>query len=113
MPYFQMSRLAIKWALTKPPTTQYPFAARNAIAGSRGQLVFTRENCVYCTACAKKCPTGALKVERAQKRFVLERLRCISCGCCVEICPKNSLSLSTGHGSPVTTKAGETYSGTL
>jgi formate hydrogenlyase subunit 6/NADH:ubiquinone oxidoreductase subunit I len=113
MPYFEMTRLAIKWALTKPPTTRYPFEPRRAIAGSRGQLIFTKDNCVYCTACAKKCPTGALKVERAQKRFILERLRCISCACCVEICPKNSLSLSTDHGSPATTRNSETYSGTI
>ena len=111
MPYFQMSWLALKWALSAPPTTRYPFAPRQAIAGSRGQLVFAMDHCVYCTACAKKCPTGALKVERAQKQFVLDRLRCISCGCCVEICPKDSLSLSTDHGFPTTTKDIETYRG--
>jgi len=111
MPYFQMSWLALKWAVTTPPTTQYPFAPRQAIAGSRGQLVFTRDACVYCTACAKRCPTAALTVERAQKKFTLDRSRCISCGCCVEICPKDSLSLSTGHGTPTTTKNIESYSG--
>ncbi len=111
MPYFQMSRLALKWALTRPPTTRHPFEARRAITGSRGQLIFTRDNCVYCTACARKCPTGALKVDRAQKKLVLDRLRCISCGYCVEICPKNSLALSTGHGFPTTTKDSEIHRG--
>ena len=111
MPYFEMSFLALKWALRKPPTTQYPFEARKAIAGSRGQLIFTQDNCVYCTVCAKRCPTGALKVDRAQKKFVLDRLRCISCGCCVEICPKNSLALSTDHGSPTTSRDSEIYRG--
>jgi len=47
---------------------RYPFEPRNPIAGSRGQLVFTKDNCVYCNICAKKCPTGALLVNRAQKR---------------------------------------------
>jgi ech hydrogenase subunit F len=112
MPYFQMTRLALKWALSKPPTTRYPFQARRPMAGSRGQLQFTRDHCVYCTACAKKCPTGALRVDRARKLLVLERLRCISCGCCVEICPKNSLALSTGHGFPTTTRESESYRGT-
>ena len=27
MAYFEMSRLALKWALTKPPTSRYPFEA--------------------------------------------------------------------------------------
>ncbi len=111
MPYFQMSRIALKWALSTPPTTRYPFAARRPIAGSRGQLVFTPEHCVYCTVCAKKCPSAALKVDRALKKFVLDRLRCISCGCCVEICPKNSLALSTDHGFPATTRESESERG--
>ena len=67
MAYFEMSRLALKWALTKPPTSRYPFEPRKALAGSRGRLIFTKDNCVYCTVCAKKCPTGALLVNRADK----------------------------------------------
>jgi ech hydrogenase subunit F len=111
MPYFQMSRLVLKWALTSPPTTRYPFAPRRPIPGSRGQLVYTKDNCVYCTVCAKRCPTGALKVDRAQKKFILERLRCISCASCVEVCPKDSLSLSTGHGVPATSRDYEVMGG--
>ena len=104
MPYFEMARLAVKWLLTKPATTAYPFVPRTPLSGSRGELVFTKENCVYCTVCAKKCPTGALTVVRAQKKWSINRLRCISCGACVDICPKNSLALSTAHGAPATTR---------
>ncbi len=104
MGYFEMSKLALKWALTKPPTTRYPFEPRIPIAGSRGQLVFTKDNCVYCTVCAKKCPTGALLVNRAEKKWVIDRLRCINCSCCVEICPKKSLTMVEGHGSPTVTR---------
>lgn len=109
MAYFEMSRLALKWALTKPPTSRYPYEPRRVISGSRGQLVFTKENCVYCTVCAKKCPTGALTVIRAQKRWIIDRLRCISCGYCVEVCPKDSLALSTSHGTPAVTRDREFY----
>ena len=31
MGYFEMSKLALKWALTKPPTTRYPFEPRNPL----------------------------------------------------------------------------------
>ena len=106
---FEMSKLALKWALTKPPTTRYPFEPRNPIAGSRGQLVFTRDNCVYCNICAKKCPTDALLVNRAQKKWAIDRLRCITCGYCVEACPKKSLELVTGHGRPAVTRDREFY----
>ena len=104
MGYFQMSKLALKWALTKPPTSRYPFEPRIPLAGSRGQLVFTKDSCVYCTVCAKKCPTGALLVNRAQKKWAIDRFRCIHCGYCVELCPKKSLALSTNHASPAVTK---------
>ena len=54
MAYFEMSKLALKWALTKPPTSRYPFEPRKMVPGSRGRLVFTKDNCVYCPVCAKK-----------------------------------------------------------
>jgi ech hydrogenase subunit F len=104
MPYFEMSRLVLKWALAKPPTTRYPFEPRRELAGSRGSLIFTRDNCVYCTVCAKKCPTDALVVNRALKKWAIDRLRCIACGYCVEACPKKSLALTTSHAAPTVTK---------
>jgi len=104
MAYFAMSRLALKWALAKPPTSRYPFEARRTLPGSRGQLVFTRDTCVFCTVCAKKCPTGALTVNRAQKKWAIDRLRCITCGYCVEACPKKSLALTVTHTAPTVTK---------
>ncbi|MEI6392737.1 MAG: 4Fe-4S dicluster domain-containing protein [Verrucomicrobiota bacterium] len=109
MAYFEMSRLALKWVLTKPVTSRYPFEPRQAIAGSRGQLVFTKNTCVYCTVCAKKCPTGALTVNRPQKQWTIDRLLCITCGYCVEACPKQSLELTTPHGIPTVTKDRECY----
>lgn len=110
MPYLQMSKLALKWAVTRPPTSRYPFEPRRVIVRSRGQLVFTRATCVYCTVCAKKCPTGALLVNRAQKKWAIDRLLCITCGYCVEACPKKSLELSTDHGAPTVTKDREVFS---
>jgi formate hydrogenlyase subunit 6/NADH:ubiquinone oxidoreductase subunit I len=104
MAYFEMTRMALKWALSNPPTTRYPFEPRQPLAGSRGTLRFVKETCVYCSVCAKKCPTGALTVNRALKRWGIDRLLCISCSSCVEVCPKKSLSLGTDHGLPVITK---------
>lgn len=109
MGYFGMSKLALKWALTKPPTTQYPFSPRVALTGSRGQLTFAIETCVYCNVCAKRCPTGALTVDRKQKRWMIDRLRCIVCGLCVEVCPKKSLDMTTGHAAPTVTRDREYY----
>jgi len=109
MSYFSMSKLALKWVFNTPATTSYPFEPRIELDGSRGWLVFTEDDCVYCNVCAKKCPTGALQIIRAEKTLTLDRLSCITCGYCVEVCPKDSLSLSSGHGTPQVTKGRETY----
>jgi ech hydrogenase subunit F len=109
MAYFEMTRLALKWAFSKPVTSRYPFEPRQEIPGSRGQLRFEKPTCVYCNICAKKCPTGALVINRAAKRWSIDRLKCISCGYCVEACPKKSLSLSTAHGIPAITKDREHF----
>jgi formate hydrogenlyase subunit 6/NADH:ubiquinone oxidoreductase subunit I len=109
MASFAMSRLALKWIFTKPPTSRYPFEPRRTIAGSRGQLAFAKESCVFCNVCAKKCPTGALTVNRPQKRWAIDRLLCIGCGYCVETCPKKSLALTVAHNAPAVTKDKEWY----
>lgn len=109
MPYFSMTKLALKWAFKKPVTRQYPFEPRRIISKSRGQLVFVKELCTYCTVCAKKCPTRALAVNRAGKKWTIDRLLCISCGYCVDLCPKKCLELSTSHGNVTVTKDKEQY----
>ena len=109
MSYFEMTKLALKWSLSKPATSQYPFTPRTALANSRGRLVFTKDNCIYCNICAKKCPTDALVVNRKEKQWIIDRLRCITCGCCVEACPKKSLALATAHQGPAVTRDHETF----
>jgi formate hydrogenlyase subunit 6/NADH:ubiquinone oxidoreductase subunit I len=109
MPYFQMTKLALKWVLSKPTTSRYPFEPRKIISRSRGQVIFTKDHCVFCTVCAKKCPTAALLVNRAQKRWAIDRLRCISCGACVDACPKDSITLATDHALPVVTRDREWF----
>ena len=104
MPYFSMSMLALKWALRKPFTCQYPFEARQLLPNSRGSLAFAKDTCAYCTVCAKKCPTGALAVNRSQKQWIIDRLKCITCGYCIEVCPKKCLHLEANHASPSITK---------
>ena len=104
-----MGKLALKSALRRPATRPYPFAPRRIIPGSRGLLVFTKDNCVYCSVCRKKCPTSAIGVNRNQKKWAIDRLRCISCGYCAEVCPKGCLELSTAMGPPTVTKDREVY----
>jgi len=109
MSLFSMSGLVMKWLCRKPYTNRYPFEPRQPLPGSRGSLDVKLDTCIFCTICAKRCPTQAIEVDRAAKHWTFDRLRCISCGSCVEACPKKCLSLNTAHGVPTVTKDRECF----
>lgn len=56
-----------------------------------GKPVSDPNKCVYCTLCAKKCPAGALEVDRVAKTWKLDEDKCVACGTCAEVCPKNAI----------------------
>lgn len=47
--------------------------------------------CVYCTLCAKKCPEGAITVDRENKTWAVDNSKCTKCGTCINACPKKAL----------------------
>ncbi len=109
MSLFSMTGLVLKWMLRKPQTHRYPFEPRQPFPGSRGALAIDLPTCVFCGICAKRCPTQALEVDRAAKRWSIDRLRCITCNYCVEQCPKKCLELTTAHGIPVVTRSRDLF----
>ena len=56
-----------------------------------GKPVQDPAKCVYCTICAKKCPAGALTVDRAAKTWTLDEDLCVACGTCAGVCPKKAI----------------------
>ena len=56
-----------------------------------GKPVQDPAKCVYCTICARKCPAGALTVDRAAKTWALDEDLCVGCGTCAEACPKKAI----------------------
>ena len=56
-----------------------------------GKPVQDPAKCVYCTICARKCPAGALTVDRAAKTWTLDEDACVACGTCAGVCPKNAI----------------------
>ena len=68
-----------------------PAPAPTIFAREDGKPVYDSNKCVYCTLCAKKCPAGALTVDRANKTWTLDEDKCVSCGTCAEVCPKNAI----------------------
>ena len=58
-----------------------------------GKPAQVTSKCVYCTLCAKKCPAGALTVDRAARRWTLDEDSCVACGTCATVCPKNVIEI--------------------
>ena len=42
-----------------------------------GKPVSDPSKCVYCTLCAKRCPAGAIEVDRANKTWKLDDEKCV------------------------------------
>ncbi|AXS84107.1 4Fe-4S dicluster domain-containing protein [Marinobacter sp. Arc7-DN-1] len=51
--------------------------------------------CTGCEACARVCPTGALKIDETENRWVLrfDAARCVGCGVCIEACGAQALQI--------------------
>lgn len=56
-----------------------------------GKPVCDESRCVHCTLCAKKCPQGALEVDRAAKTWKCNYDDCVACGACAAACPKKAI----------------------
>ena len=50
------------------------------------------ENCVGCTACARKCPVGCISGERKQVHEI-DQDKCIKCGACMEACKFDAVTI--------------------
>ncbi len=48
------------------------------------------EDCIGCTKCAQRCPTGAIEALPYQKH-VVDNEKCIKCDICREVCPVNAV----------------------
>ena len=90
----------VKMAPVKKAPAAKPAAAAPAAAPAAGTVIKPRDDgkpvqvpskCVYCTLCAKKCPAGALTVDRANKTWTLNEDECVGCGTCAEACPKKAI----------------------
>ena len=82
--------------LKKKPAPKKPAANAEEPASTvkprdDGLPVTDPAKCVYCTLCAKKCPAGALTVDRKEKIWKLDEDKCIGCGTCHEVCPKKAI----------------------
>jgi formate hydrogenlyase subunit 6/NADH:ubiquinone oxidoreductase subunit I len=106
MSVFGMSRTIMRNLFSRPATRLYPTRVKepHRTERSRGRIEIDIEACIFCSACAKRCPTDAIIVLKADKEWNIDRLRCCTCNACVEVCPKKCLTMDNRYTPPTVTK---------
>jgi ech hydrogenase subunit F len=106
-----LGKTAIKNLFSKPATSMYPHTPANYKGKTRGRVLNEIDVCIFCGACQKKCPTGAIKVNRAESTWTIDRLKCIACAYCVDFCPKKCLEMGKVYAEPTTQQEEVTLQG--
>ncbi len=101
MKFFVITKTLLKSLFSKPATVKYPFGPREYFKGTRGKITVQIDQCIFCGICQRKCPTHALSVDKAVKKWTIRRGQCIVCGACVEVCPKKCLTMDNQYSDPV------------
>ena len=99
-----MSKTVLEWVRKKPFCKMYPVVPGKVYERTRGQVVNDPAKCTLCTLCAKKCPTGAIKVDRAAGKWEINQFQCIMCNECVTNCRPGSLTMENKHAAPAVKK---------
>lgn len=92
--------------LFKPPvTSSYPLQPRTPLPIDRGHIVNQWEKCILCGACERTCPSGAIRIDRKNRKWIINPYACVQCGACVEQCPMKCLVMEAMYTEPSTEKS--------
>ena len=91
MAFFPMLKSLMDSLFRKNVTLAYPRGPMKLHERSRGHIRIDIDACIYCGLCQRKCPTGAILVDRSVRSWRIARFDCMQCGACVEVCPKKCL----------------------
>ena len=109
MSVMEFAKTIIKNLLSPSVTTSYPKEKKECYELTRGHIEVNIEDCLYCGLCSRKCPTGAITVNRESKEWEIDRLKCIQCGYCVENCPKKCIMMKNEYIKPTEVEKIDSY----
>lgn len=81
----------------QPVTVRYPQEKLAAPERLRGHIFNDMDVCICCGMCARRCPAGALAVDRKGGTWSIDPYACVVCGECIESCPKHCLTMDTAR----------------
>jgi formate hydrogenlyase subunit 6/NADH:ubiquinone oxidoreductase subunit I len=79
----------------------YPVQEPVFFERTRGRIEIESSKCIVCTLCAKKCPAGAIVVDKEKNTWQIDRFRCILCNACMESCKADALTMVNQYAGPV------------
>ena len=100
MSILSMSKTLFKSLIHGPYTVLYPMKKKENFERTRGKIGISINDCIFCGMCERRCPTGAIKVEKARAAWSIQRLQCIQCSYCTEVCPKKCLKMENQYTTP-------------
>ncbi len=106
---FKLGKMTLGGLFKKPETIQYPAEHRFVPEGLKGHISVDMDHCILCGICMKRCPTGAIQVDRKGSKWAIDRFRCIQCGHCTRECPKHCLTMEPTYAACATKKHLDEY----
>ena len=111
MSLLTFTKTELRNLFSKPATRLYPQQPREYPERTRGHIENDIDACIFCGLCSRRCPTGAITVDRAARTWSIRRFSCIQCGYCVEGCPKKCLSMNQSYTQPGAEKTEDVQQG--
>ena len=109
MSLLSMSKTLFKNLFHGPYTVLYPIKQKEKYERTRGRVEIEIDSCIFCGICQKRCPTGAITVNKGGASWSIERLQCIQCNYCNEVCPKKCLRMEHQYTAPSEGKVKDEY----
>jgi ech hydrogenase subunit F len=95
-----MFKTIISSLFQKSATLPFPKEPKKTFPVTRGHVEVDMEQCILCGMCQRKCPTGAITVDRAGKTWSIAQFDCCQCSSCVDNCPKKCLRMDNNPPAP-------------
>lgn len=102
---FKLGKMTLKGLFKEPETVLYPVQKKQPPEGLKGHVENDVDACILCGICAKRCPCGAIQVDKPARTWSIDRFRCIQCESCVRECPKQCLVMDSAYASPAAEKS--------
>lgn len=98
----KMLKIILKQLVRKPATIRFPKEEAKKFEATRGHIVFDGSKCTSCSLCSKHCPSDAITVDRAEKKWSIDRFGCVICNNCVDLCKFKALSCENTYSACAT-----------